>query len=493
MSDMLRWDHDKADQVREMMTDWVKTWNLPSLAVGMARNGDILFEEAVGWADRERRLPATPQTTYALASLTKPMTAVGVMRLVQQRRIDLEKPINDYLGGSKLTARVGHAEQATVSRVLDHTAGLPIHYQYFFADETPATPPPRDLTIARYGNIIMIPGERYRYSNIGYGILDRVIERVGRLPYDAFMRQEVFLPCEMESAGIGVLPGTESLAAAQYGDDARPFPPYAFDHPGGSSARASLRDLLNFARSLMAARSGASDANGVLTAESVDRMWTVRPTQSIRLRYALGWGVSEKPHGQRAVFHNGEMAGASTSLTLYPDAGLAIVVLCNAWSSHVYEICHLLAERLFPDHASRDKSQEAEKHMRKPHDAYEAWSELAGHWVGHVSTPELDQGLELWIRESGAMEARMEGSLKAVVEDSAFTPPWLTGKFMGRLWSEDAARRPYDLELDLRLRGKVLMGGLTTAPIPGRPMGAAPDRRPANGLTFWTELRKTQD
>ena len=71
-------------------------------------------------------------------------------------------------------ARVGNAGDATVRRVANHTSGLPLHYQFFYADE-PYRRPAMDETIRRYGNLVTAPGERYQYSNLGYGVIDYVI------------------------------------------------------------------------------------------------------------------------------------------------------------------------------------------------------------------------------------------------------------------------------------------------------------------------------
>ena len=124
---------DRLDGIRSLIRkELVKTKTpMPSIAVAVARDGQIIWEEGFGWADRERRLHATEHTMYALASISKPITATGLMVLVQAGKIDLDRPINDYLGSAKVRARVGDAAQATVRRVANHTSGLPLHYQFF--------------------------------------------------------------------------------------------------------------------------------------------------------------------------------------------------------------------------------------------------------------------------------------------------------------------------------------------------------------------------
>ncbi len=136
--------------------------DMPSIAVAVARHGKIVWEKGFGWADRENRIAATEHAMYSLASVSKPITATGLMILVQSGKIDLERPINDYLGDAKLQARVGAAVGATVRQVANHSSGLPLHYQFFYADQS-YQPPSMDETILHYGNLVRAPSERFDY------------------------------------------------------------------------------------------------------------------------------------------------------------------------------------------------------------------------------------------------------------------------------------------------------------------------------------------
>jgi len=117
--------------MRDMINSKLIETATPSLAIAVAQDGVILWEEAFGWADRERMALADVNTMYSLASISKPITATGLMILKERGLIDLDKPINNYLGEVKLKAYVGNAEDATVRRVLNHTSGLPLHYHFF--------------------------------------------------------------------------------------------------------------------------------------------------------------------------------------------------------------------------------------------------------------------------------------------------------------------------------------------------------------------------
>jgi CubicO group peptidase (beta-lactamase class C family) len=106
--------------------------NVPSMAIAVAHGNKIFWEQGFGWADREKRTPADENTMYSLASVSKPLTATALMTLVSAGKIDLDKPIDDYLGAAKFHSSVGRAEDATVRRVANHISGMPEHFQFFY-------------------------------------------------------------------------------------------------------------------------------------------------------------------------------------------------------------------------------------------------------------------------------------------------------------------------------------------------------------------------
>src|SRR5439155_19939027 len=173
---------DQFALVRAAMHRLVDTMGSPSVAVAVAKDGRIVWEDAIGWANRERRIPATANTIYPLASISKPITATGLMVLVERSQVDLDRPIDAYLGTAKLTGLGGDASRATVRRVLSHTAGLPLHSQFFYSGRGYSSPPMEE-TIRRYGNVVFPPGEFVEYWNLRYGIIVHVFERVSGQSY----------------------------------------------------------------------------------------------------------------------------------------------------------------------------------------------------------------------------------------------------------------------------------------------------------------------
>ena len=191
------------DKVCSKIIDLIRETQVASILVAVVKNGRIIWEEAFGWAIEKRELKLQLHTVYSLASISKPMTATDLMILAERGLVYMNKPVNNYLGLAKLNAYEGKSSNSTVKRVLYHTSVLPLHWHFFYENESYCRPN-MDETIRHYGILVAAPGEIYQYSNLGYGILDYIISRIPGKSYAQFMRSEVFLPLGMTHTSVGV-------------------------------------------------------------------------------------------------------------------------------------------------------------------------------------------------------------------------------------------------------------------------------------------------
>jgi CubicO group peptidase (beta-lactamase class C family) len=479
------------DRVRGLIRGWLVDRRLPSLAVAVALDGQIVWEEAFGWANREAREPATPHTLYSLASISKPITMTALMILVERGLIDLDRPINDYLGAGRLQGWAGDAAQATVRRVAQHTAGLPLHYHFFYEGE-PYAPPPMDETIRRYGAIVQQPGDRYTYSNLGYGILGYVVERVSGRPFGDFLREEVFLPLGLTRASLGIGPGLEPYQALRYGSDGVAYPFYDFDHPGGSAVYASAHDLVRFG--MFHLKEQLRDQKAILTDASIDAMQALESGDEKGDGYALGWGVKGDDRGYRVVSHSGGMGGVNTTLRLIPSERIAIVTLANAESSVPFDVAHEIQGVLLPDYGERlaaDLAAPREESEQPPAPQWKPERRLQGEWRGTIHTYAGDRPLTLRIRNDGDVHARIGDGLWTLLNEARWEDGALRGRMMGDIGTGDAAKRPYLLHLTLRRNGAKL-GGAVAAISESEREGGAPGLRYGNALSYWAELTRAR-
>jgi CubicO group peptidase (beta-lactamase class C family) len=439
-----------------------------AMAVAVAKDGKIVWEQGFGWANREKMIPATQHTMFSLASISKPITATGLMVLVRDGRIDLDRPANDYLGVGKITGLAGDAAGATVRRVLTHTAGLPLHYQFFYANEN-RHPPTMDETIARYGNLISAPGETFRYSNLGYGIIDYIISRVSGQPYADFMRSQVFLPLGLTHTSIDIGPGLEAYAAERYDRSGRPIPFYTFDHNGGSAVYSSAHDLVRFG--MFHLKNHLPDQRAILPDSLIDRThepWAKNAFGDSTVGYGLGWSNHRSDRGYPLVEHTGGMPGVATVLNLYPRENLAIVALTNG-GGNPFAIAEDIAGVILPGYAEKLKADRARPEPR-PNTRFAPGTELAGTWTGTLRTwkvtlpfelsfePDGDVKVQLGAAPRSADEATLEKQLRALVADPRWEAPVFSGRFQGTIPTLDASWTPHTIALELRLVGGKLRG-----------------------------------
>lgn len=466
----------------------------PSLAVAVAKEGHILWEQGFGWANRESRIRATEHTAYSLASISKPITTTALMLLQQRGRLELDRPINDYLGEAKLKAPVGDVEGATLRRVANHTSGLPLHYQFFYADE-PYRRPEMDETIRRYATLVRAPGERYQYSNLGYGLLDYVISRASGHSYADFMREEIFLPLGMLRSSVDIPPAIQPYAAARYGSDGIPYPFYDFDHPGGSAIFCSAHDLIRFGMLHLGTR--LPDQKALLSEQTLEAMQVNTSAPEEKNGYGIGWGVNADNLGYRSISHTGGMGGVNTLLMLIPSEKIVVAALGNACGSLPFRACEEILASLLPEYdvrlrqrqAEREKEQKKGAKTKKPA-AFKPGKRLSGEWNGELVTWNGPIPLMLWFKSSGDVHAQLGNQLRALVNDVKFDDDQLRGVMLGDIETEDANRRPYRLHLDLKLRDETLNGAIIAITHMEVDQGGARGRRTGNALSHWAELKR---
>jgi CubicO group peptidase (beta-lactamase class C family) len=426
---------------------------IPSVVIASAKGGRIVWEEAFGLANRERRVAATPTTMYSLASISKPFTATGLMVLVQRGTVKLDAPANDYLSAAKLRAFEGRAADATVRRVANHTSGLPTHYQFFYADE-PYRPPTMDETISRYGSSFP-PGTRANYSNLGFGIIDYIIARTSHTPYPEFMRREVFTPLALPRTAIVTAPISGDTVAERYDRSGAPIPWYDFDHRGASAVYASAHDLIRFA--MFHLKDHLRDQRAILPDSTIDAMHVATARHSALVGYGVGWRTHYEDFGYTGIGHTGGMPGVATLMRIYPEEDAAVVVLTNsADNAAVGQITRAVMSALLPRYAEKAKSfvpPAAVAGTLMP-------TALRGEWQGEVRTWQGSVPLHLSIHSDSSARVRLGAAGEVVMEGAAWRDTLFVGTFAGTLPTEDVRRHPVRLRLALARRGDRLTGAV---------------------------------
>lgn len=348
--------------------------NIPGGALAVMKNGRLVHARGYRWANREMQIQATPTSLFRIASLSKPITAVAVMKLVEDSKLNLDQFVFAPAVGAILDATPlldgerkpdPRLAQITVRQLLQHTGGWdrdksfdPMFRPKLIAEKTGTRPPADAASIIRYmlGHLLDFdPGSRYAYSNFGYCVLGRIIERISGQPYEKFVQERVLAPAGVKGMRLGrSLDGQQAPGEVRYymaeelitenvfPNGPRQVPwPYGGFHVEAMDAHggwiASALDLARFAASL-----DDPAHSPVLKPETFQTMYAPPPPPvsrkadgSLESRYySCGWMT--RPGGREgkgSYSHSGSLPGTATFLTRRAD-GVSWAALFNQRSAN---------------------------------------------------------------------------------------------------------------------------------------------------------------
>lgn len=341
--------------IDDAVLSFMAEWDVPGMAVGLAKDGRLVFARGYGFADVEEETPVQPDSLFRIASVSKPITAVAILRLVEEGRLSLDDHAFRILAdldppqGATPDPRLF---DITIEHLLTHTAGFGIDQLgidpqfglHQIAAEALGVPRPASAsTLVRYmigETLLFDPGTQYRYSNFGYNVLGRVIEEITGQEYETFVREEILMPMGILHMQIGRTrvsdraPGEVSYYGSSSGGETSVFSDEgpvawpdgrwyleAMDAHGGWIT--SAIDMMRFATHV----DGFSPPGDALAADTLESM-TARPSlaiwESSSWWYGLGWSVNE--HG--TWWHNGSLDG-TTAILVRTDTGLSWFVAAN--------------------------------------------------------------------------------------------------------------------------------------------------------------------
>lgn len=327
---------DPGAELRSVVRQYLDDKRVVGCSIAIAEQGRIVFAEGFGYANLEVRAPATPETVYRLASISKPITAVAVLRLAEMGLLNLDDDIRKYLPEFP-----DKGVTVTVRHLLCHTSGIR-HYRgnESLRNEPFAGPIPA-LAVFKNDPLEHLPGEKYTYTTYGYTVLAAIIEKVTAKAYPDAMRQLVWGPAGMTATDVEDQRRIVPNRAAGY--EASPDGGYLNSRQvdlsykwGGGGLVSTATDLCRFGVAVL--------ENRLLSDAWRQRMWTrARLSDGSEIPYGLGWGVT-RYRGELLISHNGAQQGSRTSFWILPDRGVVIAVLTNYESHNVNDLINLVAD-----------------------------------------------------------------------------------------------------------------------------------------------------
>jgi len=304
---------------------------IPGLALAIVQGDQIVHLKGFGSAGPGGRA-VTPQTPFQLASLVKPMTGVAIMQLVEAGKIDLDAPVQRYLAWFRVADEAASA-QITVRQLLYHTSGLPgtLGMEYALSGDDRVDALEARARALRAVSLNRPVGATYEYSNAGYQILGLIIQEVSGQSYEAYMREHLFTPLQMQQTFTDWTDTRSHGAASGYRYwFGVPVPgETAVDRAGlpSGGVAASVEDVAHF---LIAQLNGGRFGDtAILSADGIAELERpVARTPAGDEFYAMDWGI--RPiGGVSATSKGGDNPDFKTMMILIPERRLGLVVLMN--------------------------------------------------------------------------------------------------------------------------------------------------------------------
>ncbi|MDZ7268142.1 MAG: serine hydrolase [candidate division KSB1 bacterium] len=316
-----------ATQLEHIILHEMAEKELPALAIALVDDQEIVWARGFGWADPDRKIPATAETVFRVGSVSKLFTAIAVMQLVEAGRLDLDAPLNTYL--PEFQPRNPFNRPITLRQLMAHRAGLvrePPVGSYFDPSEPTLAATVQSLNATE---LVYEPGTRTKYSNAGISVVGYLLERLQGEPFAAYLQRAVLQPMGLRRTSFTpdarVIP---HLAKAwMWGYDERKFPAPTFELGliPAANLYTSVTDLAHFLKVLF--NRGRAGRRQLLKPETLELMFTPQFVPAgTKYGFGLGFFVSELA-GHRRVSHDGVLYGFATQVSALPDDKLGVVAV----------------------------------------------------------------------------------------------------------------------------------------------------------------------
>ncbi len=310
-------------------------YKIPGVSVALVKEGRIIWSDAYGYADNETYRKMNVDTYFRVESISKSVTAWGVMKLVEDGEIDLDKPITRYIRNWKIPQSKFSYEHITVRQLLTHTAGMPLGDfldRYSPEEEIPSL----EDSLSQKAIPIQMAGKEFFYSNIGYNLLELLVEEVTGEDFASYIKKRIMIPLGMEHStfNLGDIPG-ESVPTG-YDIKGEPVQPYVYPEKASGGLISTVEDVALF---MMAGMDDEYRTNhDVLKNKSIDELYFTSIEEIgvyglVFNGYGMGYYLEDLSNGTQSVANGGQGGGVMTYFHSVPETGDGIVILTNSQRS----------------------------------------------------------------------------------------------------------------------------------------------------------------
>ncbi len=311
--------------------------NIPGVSAGIVYDQKLIWSRGFGFADLERKEPASPATIYSICSISKLFTSIAVMQLRDEDKLSLDEPVRTYLPWFKIKDKYPDAPEVTLRGILTHSAGLPREAAFPYWTGPDYEFPTREEIISRLSSQEeLYPAETYyQYSNLGLTLAGEVVAAVSGEPFADYVKKNILEPLGMKDT-TPEIPEAERGKKLAVGystllrDGSRKLVPFFFVRGLAPAAgfASTVEDLARFASwQLRLLQKGGKEVLNANTLKEMQRVqWMDADWQNPR---GIGFSVWRRDN-KSYVGHGGACPGYRTQVAICPKDKIAVIVLTNA-------------------------------------------------------------------------------------------------------------------------------------------------------------------
>jgi CubicO group peptidase (beta-lactamase class C family) len=336
-----------APEIHNLIMNHAETKNIPGIAYGIVVDNELVVASATGLINLDKKLSATTKSSFRIASMTKSLTAMAIMKLRDEGKLSLNDPISQYIPEiSTLEYLTEDSPTINIENLLTMTAGFPEDNPWGDRQLHESNQMLIDL-IANGVSFSNAPSYKFEYSNTGYALLGNIVSRVSGIPYQDYIKTNILQPLGMEQTywEYDSVP-TEQLAIGyRWEDEQWKLEPMLHDGAYGAMGGliTSIEDFgkyVSFHLSAWPPRSG--EDNGPVKRSSIRKMQSpqfsglyAKATDfngnpcAVIMGYGYGLGITEFCNNLKQVGHGGALPGFGSNYQFYPEYGIGIMAFCN--------------------------------------------------------------------------------------------------------------------------------------------------------------------
>jgi len=323
---------DTNARLSKEMKRMMRRHHLPAFAMSIVESDRVLFQSVQGFVDMEKQIPATGQSIFKIYSVSKAFTALEIFREVEEGLIVLDDPITKYLPDFRIQSRFPEGAPITVKSLLAHRSGLP-------RNECLTCPPAEDdpyslhkFDVCSRDCFLAYPvGTRYKYSNLGYNLLGRIVEEKRNMGFEDYMKKHLLSDMGMESSTFqsSDLDSTTLIAKGYEYYKRKYYPMHQTDIKNVPSGNlySNLEDMSVFLQGVL--RNSIFTDENTLERMCIDHYSTELDPETM----GLGWKTTLLAGGELMIWHDGGPdEGVGALVAAVPDQNLAVAMIANSKS-----------------------------------------------------------------------------------------------------------------------------------------------------------------